>query len=385
MLIWISDRVRKVARKRQVKRAISLKTITKNHTHMDTLKVVFKNEELERNLHILGEEGKVLAEETAKDNAGQNLPPATAQPRAFIGAITGFFNKMVAMIATTLQVDVLQRSLADSEKVMEDRLALNTKELIEVEHRLALKKRARDKAENDEVKSLKKKAKIWKSKRLLTLAIIMIDVVISGSAFMKMGFSLLLSMVIGLGTGTLIYLLSESYRDIVMRAQSKAGRFVIAIAIAFSVAGIYYMLGNFRASGSEGSAGFSHPIFFASLNLFFFVVVSVIAWLNKPTREEYIALNAWQELLGEIKDLESRKLALEKEAEAIKEEYTNKKIRHDRLIEYAVDLERLVVMMYEEAIQTYASNNIKYRSDSVVCSFFNENPIPLTLTYTPKA
>ncbi len=338
--------------------------------------------ELETKINTLGIEGKQEAIELAKDNASLNVPKIDSQPNIFVGAITVFFAKGIGYIRTALSPSLSQFNEIEAKKEVDAEIGLIHKERDEIVHQLRLKKREQQKREESGQVPIKKESR-WKKIRVFNFFVILLDIAISSSAFQKMGYDLLPSLGIGLGVGIAIYLLSENLPEIINRGKTKTQRVIIGVLTYLGLTIVFYVLGIFRSKGLEENGDFeSSPLYFCCLNLFFFSVTAIVALLYKPTLADRKQLDLWHTLLDEIAELERRKKECETKEINLLAAYHKKREAYEKIYSYACGLEALVSQLYRDAIQSYISTNIQYRSDSVVPDFFNHPISPLELYFT---
>lgn len=338
--------------------------------------------ELETKINTLGIEGKQEAIELAKDNASLNLPLVDSQPNIFVGAITVFFGKGIGYIRTSLSSSLSKFNEIEAKKEVETQIKSIQKESDDLVHKLRLKEREKQKREDTGLVPLKKESR-WQKLRIFNFFVILLDIAISSSAFQKMGYNLLPSLAIGLGVGIAIYLLSENFPEIINRGKTKTQRVIIGVLTYLGLTIVFYVLGVFRSKGLDsGEDIVSSPWYFCCLNLFFYSVTSIVALLNKPTLADRKQLDLWHTLLDEIAELERRKKECETKEQNVLLAYHKKREEYDKIYSYACSLEALVSQLYRDAIQSYISTNIQYRSDSVVPDFFNHPISPLELYFT---
>ena len=355
----------------------------KKEKQNDTLLTITNaiDKKLEMDLKQMGEEGNMLASENAKDNASLNLPKQDSPNNPFFGPITAFFNKGIGLIKSTLSGFINKFNEAEAKVELQEQTDALKKEVQGINNIIRLKNREKQKKEERGLAPVKKE-KRWRRLRIFNLFVILLDVVISSSAFQSIGYSMIVSSAIGFGVGIAVYLLSDHLPEIVEKGRTIAQRWLIGISMYVGLTAVFYVIGSFRSQGfSSGSVTQTSPWYFVCLNLFFYTVASVVALLNKPNKTEKKQLDNWHTLIEEIQTLQKNKKGIEAQITKLHKDFNDKKDIHEKAYRYASDLEILVNSMYQDSIHTYITTNIQNRSDAIIPDCFSEQAPSLTFYF----
>ncbi len=327
------------------------------------------------------EEGNALAEEHALDLAGQNLPKQKDPKRAFLGRLTAFFNKTVGKARAKHQSALSKWDMARAEQELNEKRERISKDVNEVNNALRLKKRDLEKwTSKGDLSPIEKEKRERRIKPYLFSAIVL-DVAVSCTALMKMGYLFPIALGIGVVLGAIIYLLSDNFMAITGRFKRVLTRRLVGIGIFIGVFILFLIIGKLRSESITGS-NIGSPLLFAFMNLFVFASIVAVTIVVKPTRAELKLIDQYKALKAEIKEAETKKQELDKELDHALAEFNTKKEEREKLMLYSKDCEALIVSYYESAVQTFISVNIQRRSDGVIPDMFSEDPPALTLHFT---
>lgn len=317
-----------------------------------------------------------------KDLAGLNKPEADCKTeQIYCGVISGAYNKLMMQSKTELQADIESQHIildkAESKRTLTD---LN-KQLTETENKLRLKQRDLDTCDN----SLLKKEKRYKKMQFFLVFMILIDMLISSVALEAMGYSRLVSYLIGFGIGIGIYFISERIPELIDKGHTVFHKRIIAVTVFVLLCIVFYVLGIFRSiSFSDGNGIFStgaKPIYFMFLNMFFVLVTTCVCYFSRLTKKERTALDTWKITQEEAETLQQRVTELKSQINEVHQTQLNSELSRKQLLLYAKDIEMLIQQLYEEAFKTFMSTNLIHRSDQLVPEFFGYD-IPKLPTFT---
>lgn len=362
---------------------MATKTLNKQNLDDKITIYRYKRENMEDSLYSSHDK---IIKETAialgKDLAERNKPEESCnKEQAYCGVISGPYNKLMMQVKTDLQTEIEEHNIVSDNDRFDLELKELGKELTFKENALRLKNRELDKEDN----TLLKKEKRYKKMQIGLIFIVLIDMLISSASMQAMGYSLVISYLIGLGIGVGIYFFSERLPLIIAMGRTKMERRAIAI-ISFSVlAVVFYILGIFRTINFSNGAVIGEgakPIYFACLNMFFVMVATAVSWFSRLTPQERKTLDQWKLKMEEVKTLQNEIGVLKTKITEMRSAKAHSELSRKQLLLYARDIQELIQKLYEEAFKTFMSTNLIHRSDGKIPKFFNDDVPKLDVFYT---
>jgi len=362
-----------------------MKTQKLNKQNLDDKITIYRYKQKEMEDFLYSSHDKIIKETAislGKDLAERNKPEESCnKEQAYSGVISGPYNKLMMQVKTDLQTEIEEYNIVSDNDKFDLELKELDKELTFKENSLRLKNRELSKEDN----TLLKKEKRYKKMQIGLIFIILIDMLISSASMQAMGYSLVISYLIGLGIGIGIYFFSERLPLIIAKGRTKIERRAIAI-ISFSVlVVVFYVLGIFRtinfSNGTAIGQG-AKPIYFTCLNMFFVMVATTVSWFNRLTPQERKTLDQWKLKMEEVKALQNEIGVLKTKITQLRSTKAHSELSRKQLLLYARDIQELIQRLYEEAFKVFMSTNLVHRSDGKIPKFFNDDVPKLTVFYT---
>jgi hypothetical protein len=357
-----------------------MKTTVNNNAVTDSSITIFryKTEELEK---------KLLAEhETIKSEVaiplGKDLgamqpskPEADCEKDVYSGIISGAYSKMMMTAKKELQSEIESHHIISDETEANVKLKELSTELEKKETDCRLKKRELEKCDNS---LLKKDARYKFPTRPALGFFMLVDTLISGTALQAMGYSLITSYVIGLAIGIGIFFLAENLPEIIQKGRNLLEKRLIAIGAFIFLFGVFYVLGIFRSTTFNSGTNFStgiKPIYFASLNMFFSIIATLVVYFKGLSKSEKKVLDAYRLTKEAVEKLEAEIRTLKDAIIKVREELSSSRLARKQILIYSESIEELIQRFYEESQKTFYSTNCIHRSDGKTPKFF-EDDIP---------
>lgn len=309
-----------------------------------------------------------------KDLAAMNKPEPECTNNSYTGVIDGSYSKMMQVSKKDVQSEIESYHIISEKEEADKQLEELSKdlEIKETDHRI--KKRELDKCDN----SLLKKAKRYQTTRLLLMFLVLVDMLLSGTALQSMGYPLIVSYVIGLAIGIGIFFLAENLPEIIAKGQTSMQRRLITLTIFSGLFAIFYVLGIFRSTSFSGGEEFGegiHPLYFASLNMFFAITASLVVYFNGLKKHEKKILDQYKLTKESLQQLESEIKALKEQIKKVRKTQAESELARRQIQIYAHDIQELIQRFFEESQKTFFSTNLIHRSDGKTPKFF-EDDIP---------
>lgn len=208
--------------------------------------------------------------------------------------------------------------------------------------------------------------------------LVLVDMLLSGTALQSMGYPLIVSYVIGLAIGIGIFFLAENLPEIIAKGQTSMQRRLITLTIFSGLFAIFYVLGIFRSTSFSGGEEFGegiHPLYFASLNMFFAITASLVVYFNGLKKHEKKILDQYKLTKESLQQLESEIKALKEQIKKVRKTQAESELARRQIQIYAHDIQELIQRFFEESQKTFFSTNLIHRSDGKTPKFF-EDDIP---------
>ncbi len=309
------------------------------------------------------------ARKDAKHLAARNLPALTSDNlNNYTGKIKAGYERLTAEILQALQPAVnFPEAGIDAEYLKSKDTDLN-KEIGELDH----------KNENDgyvlddfDPNIIKRRIQIG---LILTAIILCGEVLFNTKSFQVTGESLLFALLLSICISFAVYLLSHAVPLLYKWVKSIWQKRIVIVSSLVLVTALFTALAIFRSSYLEAHEIHIKPVYFVVINLFFFIVSTLVSFFVLPTWEEIREnasklkiYQAIQKRKEEIKDRKNQKAQLKDEVR----DKTKERLRILYLAQYVINR---IEKMYQEAIAAFKSTNMNFREDRKSPSCFN-NPV----------
>jgi len=315
---------------------------------------------------------KVLVEKNSKNFAQRNLPAIVGDNLlTYIGEIKAGYEKLAADVFHYLQPEAhFPEAKVDAEYFREKAIAIET-EIHELE---ALNQRDQNELNEFEQTSIPSRI-IWAiaSTLLITLG----EVMFNTKAFQVTGETLLFAFGLSLCISFAVFLFSHIAPILIKVTKTKIQRIVIITGAFLLVTSLFISLAIFRSSYLATHDIHIEPSYFVIINLFFFIVSSLVSFFILPTWEEIKKNGRMIKLQYAIKKRKIRIIKLKAEVDQINitvMERTKIRLRIAHFTNYAVDRIR---KMYFESLGIFKTTNLLSRKDNAVPDCFTyEVPLP---------
>jgi hypothetical protein len=209
---------------------------------------------------------------------------------------------------------------------------------------------------------------------IATFLIALGEIVFNTKAFQVTGESLLFSLVLSICVSFAVFIFSHIAPMLYKQAKKKWQRRLVLIGSLFFVTGLFTALAIFRSSYLASHDVHIQPFYFVIINLFFFIVSSLLSFFVLPSWPE-IKHNAQRLKVFKAMNKRNREiLQLKAEREKIKAiilERTKLRIRIANHANYAADRIR---KMFWESWEIFKTVNLTYRTDGITPDCFSDIP-----------
>ena len=207
---------------------------------------------------------------------------------------------------------------------------------------------------------------------ICSLIIIFGEILFNTKAFQVTGESLLFALILSISISFTVLFFSHLAAFLYKAAKNRSQRWLVISVSLLIVTAVFTALAIFRSKYLASHDIHIHPIYFVIINLFFFIVASLISYFILPTlqelRENAIRLKQYRIIQKDEKKIE--KLSQEKEGRTIKILDSSKGHVYDmHSAQYANDL---IKKMCKEAIAVFKGTNLKYRTDRQMPDCFSQ-------------
>ena len=335
----------------------------------------YRYDELEAFVEKEHQKIKPNAIDLGQDLAAMNKPEPEQKKDIYTGEIKSSYSRLLAHAKKELQTGIEMNHISSETKDFSYRLSELKKDRQKKETELRLKERELEKCNP----TLLKNEERYKTTRIFLIFLILVDLALSSSALMAMGYSNIVAIIVGLGIGTGIFFLAENLPEIINKGKTGLSKWLIAIAVFSFLFSVFYVLGQFRstmfrASNDDLISG-TNPLYFAVLNLFFTLIASLVVYFKGLTKSEKKQLDRLKTLKEEVDRLQDEVKNLKNEIVILREDATSTEMSRKYLLLYADDIRDLIQRCYEESLEKFHSTNCIYRSDGLTPKFFGD-PAP---------
>lgn len=196
----------------------------------------------------------------------------------------------------------------------------------------------------------------------------------------NMLFALLISTSVSIGVLTFSHMVPLLYKGAKNGFQKRA----IVIGSLLLVTILFSVLAIFRSTYLANHDVHINPIYFVIVNLFFFVVSSLISYFTMPTWDEIKENVKHLKVINEINKRKKEIEQLKKEREEIKITVLERTKERLRIVHYANYANERICKMYFETLEVFKTTNLTFRTDRSVPECFSEvvlDPNIITITF----
>jgi hypothetical protein len=190
------------------------------------------------------------------------------------------------------------------------------------------------------------------------------EILFNTKAFQVTGENMLFALILSICISFAVFIFSHITPFLYKGAKTKFQRYMVVIGALAFVTGLFTALAIFRSIYLESHDVHIDPFYFVIINMFFFIVSTLVSFFVMPTWAEIkinaIRLKIYYALKKRNKEIELLKAEREKIKTTILER-TKLRIRIAHHANYAVDRIR---KMYRESVEIFKITNLTFRSDS---------------------
>jgi hypothetical protein len=323
--------------------------------------------ELEKIVSDRHDELMTLARKNARHYASKNLPsPEETIIDPYVGDLRNGYYHLSSQIAKHLQpgshfpaarMELVH--LQDKDKKLTD----------EIRKKQNQNQSDKYEIENFDPKSLQSRRNfaIW-----FVVIIAITEIAYNTKAFQILGENMLFALVISIGISASVFLFSHLIPTWIKGAKTKLMRCLIAIGSLLAVTGLFIALAMFRSQYLEAHGEHVSPWYFVMINLFLFVVATLLSYKVLPTWKEF---KDNSHRIRIFKDIEKRKAEIEKlnkDREDLKAELLERAKSRMQLANYAHYSTGEIRSMYRSCLGVFQSTNLLHRSDKRVPKCFTD-------------
>ncbi|MFA6089450.1 MAG: hypothetical protein WC755_06305 [Candidatus Woesearchaeota archaeon] len=300
--------------------------------------------------------------ETAKINGRitgiRNIPASVGDQIApYIGDIKAKCEKLMADVNGHLQPEAQFPEAKMDADYFREKVGVIETEIKE--------KEAQNQSDESETRSFDKSSLPTRFGIALIVTLIMYtgDATFIAKSFQVTGENLLVSLILSIGVSVTVFAYSHMAPFLYKGAKSQAGRRKVVYVSLLGTTIVFVVLAIFRATYLANHDVHINPINFVIINLFFFIVSTLISFFMFPTWEEFKENTLKLKILFALKKRRKEVERLKKEIEKIKLtilERTKLRLRIAHQANYAAERIRKI---YDEAIGVFITTNLQFRTD----------------------
>jgi len=302
----------------------------------------------------------------AKHLASRNLPALVGDNlNNYTGEIKAGYEKLSAEVLQALQPAANLPEASIDAQYMKAKDTDLDKEIGELDH----------KNENDQYvlddynpKIIKRRIQIG---LIITAIILFGEVLFNTKSFQVTGESLLFALLLSICISFAVYLLSHAVPLLYKWVRHTWQRRLVIILSLLLVTGLFTALAIFRSAYLEAHEIHIKPVYFVIINLFFFIVSTVVSFFVLPTwseiRENSAKLKIYHEIEKRKEQIKDRK----NQKAQIKDEVRDKTKERLRILYLANYVVKRIEKMYQEAIAAFKTTNMNFREDRKSPNCFN--------------
>ena len=340
-------------------------------------KKIFEDKELRTEIKSMANEAIGGAKGGARDFASKGLPLAIGDNiDKYITSIKADFTEI---IHTAISKN--QASENDNEEQEEQRFVKNT--LVELRTKLTAKKSHLRTIIMD-LKGIVEDFSWRRYYKILGLAgvFILVEFLVDGTSLQSMNFNPIVAYCVGAGLSLATVVFSHYQNKIMQRFNSRNKRILVFAIISVLVALLYTGLAYFRievlqAENFGGQSQDSHTLIkiisFVFFNLFMFWAISVMFYMNSPSKEDILKYDKKKMLEKQKKQLEKEIAFLEQEIKSKEKEEHQIKLVFEKHKQFSKDMMNWINSLYISAIGAFKSENLLSRSDNMVPDCFEQD------------
>lgn len=208
---------------------------------------------------------------------------------------------------------------------------------------------------------------------LISTAIITVgEILFNTKALQVTGENMLFALILSISVSFAVLAFSHLAPSLYKGAKTKLKRLLIVVGSLLLATILFTALAIFRSKYLEIHDIHLNPIYFVIINLFFFIVSSLLSFFVMPSWTEIKENSHKLKILHSIKKRNKEIEQLKKERQSIKTtilERTKGRIRIAFHTNYAIDRIR---KMYWESLETFKTTNLTFRTDRVAPDCFGD-------------
>ena len=329
---------------------------------------------LENMLQKKDAELKVLAEKNSKNFAQRNRPGLSGDNLSnYTAEIKAGYEKLAADVIHYLQPEAhFPEAKADADyfrdKVQKLDTEINDKEAQNQNDQSALK---------DFAQSSIPSRIIWTL--VCTIIVTVGEIMFNTKAFQVTGENLLFAFILSVCISFAVFVFSHMTPMLYKGAETRIQRIMIVVGALLVVTILFTALAIFRSSYLESHDVHIQPFYFVIINLFFFIVSSLVSFFMMPSWleiKENALLLKLQYIVKKRKKEIVQLLAEREKIYATILERTKIRIRIAYIANYALDRIR---KMYHETLGIFKTTNLIFRKDSIPPDCFSDDPPTLEI------
>jgi hypothetical protein len=314
---------------------------------------------------------KARVEKTARHFGKRNLPaPVGDRFDHYFGESRTTYEKLHAEIQQQLQPAV---NLPEA-KIDHDRFQRETAACDERINHLTREN------ENDAFETTQAKpASPNRRRRYVVGAVLLMfagEVLFNTKAFQVTGENQLFSMVLSLAVTVAVFAFSHIALTLYRKAKSVLQRCAAIAGSLVTVAAVFTALAIFRSTYLQAHGVDVSPVYFVLINLFFFVVMSLLVYQVWPTAEEVARYEAFEKQKQTMAAREKEIDGLKRRKTELREELAQRTQQRIRVVQLSRDCTVRMRKMHDEAQAVFVRTNLMHRTDGKVPDCFSQGSNP---------
>jgi len=207
---------------------------------------------------------------------------------------------------------------------------------------------------------------------IVNLVIMIGEIIFNTKAFQVTGENLLFALILSISVSLSVFIFSHMVAFLYKEAKTKWRKRFIVICSLCIVTVLFIALAIFRSTYLATHDVHIDPVYFVIINLFFFIVSTLLSYFVLPTWQELRDNAKMLKIHYDIKKREKEVKTLKNEREEIRKtiaERTKVRIRIAHLTNYAAERIRKI---YWHSVEIFKTTNLSYRTDRITPECFSE-------------
>lgn len=199
---------------------------------------------------------------------------------------------------------------------------------------------------------------------IITALIGMGEVVFNTQVFQVTGGNMLFALILAVAVSVAVFILTHITPLLYKNTEGRTKKTLIISSALVLATTLFSAMAILRSVFLQQLNVVVAPVYFVVINVFFFIVASLLSYYIFPTLDELKKYFAMAKLIKEISKRSNKITELKKELDVLRTDILKSTKTHIRAAYYAKYLVERSKKMYREGIETFKSTNLSFRTDN---------------------